>query len=202
MIRAFLFDIGNVIVRFDFSKCLRAIAQQCDARDEADALARMDADKLLYEDGQMARAEFLRRTFAQLGYRGDEAGFISTWQNIFTPNEPMHALIRRLHGQFPLYLLSNTNDMHVEGLHRDFPVFACFSGGTYSHDVSASKPDRRIYEIACKAHDLTPETTFFIDDMEPNIATARSLGFVAHHYHPDQHDRLLADLAKHVPALE
>ena len=192
MIRAFLFDIGNVIVRFDFSRAVRAVAALSDVADEAGALRRMDAVKLHYEDGQISRADFLREVFAILGYRGTEAQFIAAWQDIFWANEPMIALVRRLHGKFPLFLLSNTNDMHVEGLFRDFDVFRLFTGATYSHEAKASKPHRAIYEIACRTHGLDPRTTFFIDDLAANIATARELHFQTHHYHHDRHDELTA----------
>ena len=191
MIRAFLFDIGNVLVRFDFSRAVRAVAALSDVADEADALHRMDAVKLGYEDGQISRADFLHEAFRILGYRGTEAQFIAAWQGIFTENEPMTSLVRALRGKFPLFLLSNTNDMHVEGLFRDFPVFAHFTGATYSHEAKASKPHRPIYEIACRTHGLDPRTTFFIDDLAANIATAREIGFHAHHYDHARHGDLL-----------
>ena len=192
MIRAFLFDIGNVLVRFDFSRALRAVAALSDVADEAEALHRIDAVKLEYEDGQVSRADFLHEAFRILGYRGSEAQFIAAWQGIFSENEPMTALVRALHGKFPLYLLSNTNDMHVEGLFRDFPVFAHFTGAMYSHEAKASKPHRDIYEIARRTHGLDPSETFFVDDLAANIATARDLGFHAHHYHHERHGELLA----------
>jgi glucose-1-phosphatase len=191
MIRAFLFDIGNVLVRFDFSRAVRAVAALSDVADESEALRRIDAVKLDYEDGRVSRGDFLRQAFEILGYRGTEAQFIAAWQGIFWENVPMTSLVRRLHGEFPLFLLSNTNDMHVEGLFRDFPVFQHFTGATYSHEARASKPHRPIYEIACRTHGLDPRTTFFIDDLSANIATARELGFHAHHYHHDRHDELL-----------
>ena len=194
MIRAFLFDIGNVIVRFDFSRALRAVASLSDVPDEAAALARIDAIKLIYEDGRMSRDEFLSQAFALLNYRGTREQFIAAWQDIFWANEPMHALIRSLHGRFPIHLLSNTNDMHVEGLLRDFGVFRCVTTGVYSHEVQASKPHPRIYEIACEKCGIEPATTFFIDDLAANIEAARDAGFQAHHYHHDRHDALLADL--------
>jgi HAD superfamily hydrolase (TIGR01509 family) len=193
--RAFLFDIGNVLVRFDFTKAIRAIAAWSDVADEREALQRIDTVKLQYEDGQVSRADFLRESFALLRYRGTETQFITAWQDIFTANEPMHALVRQLHGRHPLYLLSNTNDMHVEGLFRDFPIFSCFTGGTYSHVVRASKPHAAIYEIACRTHGLTPAETYFIDDLADNIEAARKLGFRTHHYHPDRHERLLTELS-------
>jgi len=200
VIHAFLFDIGNVLVRFDFSRAVRAVTALSDVRDEADALHRIDAVKLGYEDGQISRAEFLHEAFRILGYRGTEAQFIAAWQGIFTENEPMTSLVRALRGRFPLYLLSNTNDMHVEGLFRDFPVFAEFTGATYSHEARASKPHRPIYEIACRTHGLEPRTTFFIDDLAANIATARDIGFHAHHYHHERHGELLA--AVHAAGVE
>ena len=191
MIRAFLFDIGNVLMRFDFLRAASAVAPHCDATDAADVMQRMESVKYGYEDGQVSRPEFLQKAFAALGYRGTEAQFIAAWQGIFTENKPMTALVDSLHGKFPLYLLSNTNDMHVEGFFRDFPVFAKFTGATYSHEAKASKPHRPIYEIACRTHGLDPRTTFFIDDLAANIATARELGFEAHHYHHERHGDLL-----------
>jgi putative hydrolase of the HAD superfamily len=192
MIRAFLFDIGNVLVRFDFSRAARIVAPLCDVADAVETMKRIDDVKLDYEDGQVSRADFLRKAFDALGYRGSEAQFIAAWQGIFTENEPMTSLVRALHGKFPLYLLSNTNDMHVEGLFRDFPVFEHFTGATYSHEAKASKPHRPIYEIACRTHGLDPRATFFIDDLAANIATARDLGFHAYHYHHERHGELLA----------
>ncbi|MEQ1850583.1 MAG: HAD family phosphatase [Chthoniobacteraceae bacterium] len=194
MIRAFLFDIGNVLLRFDFSLALRALAPVSDFADEADALRRIDTVKLAYEDGRMTRTEFLREAFAVLGYRGTEAQFIAAWQGIFSPNAPMVSLVRQLHGHYPLYLLSNTNDMHVEGIFRDYDFFRLFTGATYSHEAKASKPHRAIYEIACRDHGLEPRTTFFIDDLAANIATARELQFQAHHYHHGRHEELATAL--------
>ncbi len=194
MIRAFLFDIGNVIVRFDFSRALRAVAAFSEVADESAALQRIDDIKLTYEDGGMTRDAFLEQAFALLKYRGTREQFIAAWQGIFTANEPMHALIRSLHGRFPIHLLSNTNDMHVEGLIRDFPVFQCVTTGVYSHEVRASKPHPRIYAIACEKCGIEPASTFFIDDLAANIAAARAAGFQTHHYSPDNHPALLEAL--------
>jgi FMN phosphatase YigB (HAD superfamily) len=193
-IRAFLFDIGNVLVRFDFGKVYRTIAAHCGVQHNAEILARVEAVKLMYEDGQVPRADFLKEIFGCLGYRGTEGDFVAAWQSIFTPNAPMVEVVRQLHGSYPLYLLSNTNDMHVEGLFRDFDYFRLFKGGTYSHVVRASKPSARIYEIACAEHRLNPAETLFLDDLEANVAAARSVGFQTHHYHPDRHDAFLAAL--------
>ena len=137
----------------------------------------------------------MRSVFDVLRYRGTEAQFIAAWEEIFEPNIPMFELVQSLHGRVPLYLLSNTSDIHREYFFRRYPVFACFDAGIYSYEVRASKPNRVIYEITAKQLGIDPAATFFIDDLLPNIEAARALGFRAHHYHHDRHEALLAEVA-------
>lgn len=193
-IRAFLFDVGNVLLKFDFSKALRAVAAESAVANETEALGLIDQIKVSYEDGQIDRPTFLRGVFDVLKFSGTEASFIKAWEDIFEPNEPMVALVEQLAGKFPLYLLSNTNDIHREYFLRQYPFFRHFGGGTYSDTARASKPGREIYEIACREHGLAARETFFIDDLLPNIETARGLGFQTHHYHFDRHFDLLSAL--------
>ena len=61
-------------------------------------------------------------------------------------------------------------------------------------EAGASKPGRRIFEIAIARLGLEPARTFFIDDLLPNIETARALGFICHHYHHEKHAALLGAL--------
>jgi len=194
LIRAFLFDIGNVLLKFDFTATLRAVAAHSEVHDETEVLAAIDRVKLSYEDGQIDRAAFLRGVFDVLRYQGTEAQFIAAWEDIFTPNEPMFALVGQLAQTHPLYLLSNTSDIHRDYIFRTYEVFRNFTAGTYSYSARTSKPGPAIFELACREHSLEPAATFFIDDLLPNIETARSLGFVVHHYHLDRHEALLGDL--------
>jgi FMN phosphatase YigB (HAD superfamily) len=195
MIRAFLFDIGNVLLKFDFAVAMKKTIALSEVHDPIEATMQIDRIKLGYEDGQIDRAAFLRGVFDVLRYRGTEAEFVSAWEDIFTPNEPMVALVERLHGRFPLHLLSNTSDIHRDYVFRRYKFFGCFTSGTYSYEAKASKPGREIFEVARQQLGIEPATTFFIDDLLPNIETAQSLGFRAHHYHSDNHEALLAALA-------
>jgi glucose-1-phosphatase len=200
MIRAFVFDIGNVLLKFDFALTLRAVADLSEVHDAAEIMAGIDRVKASYEDGRSDRAGFLRGVFDVLRYRGSEAQFIVAWENIFTPNDAMFALVEALAETYPLYLLSNTSDLHLDYIFRTYPIFQRFSGGTYSFAARVSKPGREIFEIACRSHALDPASTFFIDDLLPNIETAHALGFITHRYRSDRHSALLADLrARAVP---
>jgi epoxide hydrolase-like predicted phosphatase len=46
----------------------------------------------------------------------------------------------------------------------------------YSHEAGISKPDPRIYHLACDRLGIRPEEMIFLDDVESNVAAARDLG--------------------------
>lgn len=193
MIRAFLFDIGNVLLRFDFNLALQRLAQDCDPAAER-ILELIEPVKAAYEGGRMEREAFKAEVRSILRYTGTDEDFISAWEDIFTENQPMIDLVHQLHGRYPLYLLSNTSDIHVDFIFRSYPVFSLFDDAVYSYKVRASKPEREIYEIAARQLGILPAETFFIDDLLPNIESARDVGFRAHHYHHEQHEKLLTEL--------
>jgi len=194
-IDAVLFDIGNVLLRFDFSVALRAVAAHMDGpSDPTRILVDVERVKVAYEDGAIDRAAFLRGVFDVLRYRGTEADFVRAWEDIFEPNGPMVTLVEELHARLPLYLLSNTSDIHRDYIFREYPFFARFAAGIYSFEVCASKPGRRIFELAIERLQIDPARTLFIDDLLPNIETARAMGFVCHHYHHERHAALLEQL--------
>lgn len=193
MIRAFLFDIGNVLLRFDFNLALQKLAHHCDPAAET-ILDLIEPVKAAYEGGRMERADFQAEVRAILRYTGTDADFVSAWEDIFTENQPMIDLVHQLKGRYPLYLLSNTSDIHVDFIFRQYPVFSLFDDAVYSYKVRASKPEREIYEITTRQLGINPAETFFIDDLLPNIQSAREVGFRAHHYHHDRHENLLSEL--------
>lgn len=194
MIQTFLFDIGGVLLKFDFRKALRALAAQSAIHDEDEVLHAVEGIKARYEDGEIPRSVFLDNVKEILRYQGTHDELVCAWEDIFEENTPMIQLVERLKGIKPLYLLSNTSDIHHEFVFARYPVFQHFTGGTYSYHVRASKPHKEIYVKACAAGGFTPETTFFIDDLPANIQTARELGFHSHQYDYRNHDALLKAL--------
>jgi len=190
MIKAFIFDIGNVLLRVDLSVALKRLAQKCGTPIEV-AMVEGKSVALAYEGGGMDRAEFVRRITGILQYAGSGQEFIEAWEDIFTENFPMTKLVSELHGRFPLYLLSNTNDIHVEYIFRSYPFFGLFTDTVYSYLAECMKPAREIYEIAAEKFGVKPEETLFIDDLAANVQTARELGFVAVHYDYNRHEDFL-----------
>lgn len=193
MIRAVVFDIGNVLLKFDFSQAIRRIASQCTDL-HATVLEAIEPLKEAYESGLISRGEFLKRVQQHIGFTGSEAEFVGAWQDIFTENTPMSEVVRALHGKLPLYLLSNTSDIHVDYMLEKYPLFGLFTDAVYSYRVGCVKPGTAIYKTALRQFGVEPSSTVFIDDLLPNIETARGLGFEAIHYRHDEHGALLERL--------
>jgi putative hydrolase of the HAD superfamily len=123
-----------------------------------------------------------------------EAEFARIWCEIFTENAAMRATLEPLAGRVPMRLLSNTSGLHKEHLLAEFGIFQPFDGGVYSYSAKCSKPGEAIFRKTIEELDLDPALTFYIDDLEPNIATARRLGFEAHHYDARRHDEFEREL--------
>src|SRR5207302_1674595 len=149
MIRAFIFDIGNVLLRFDFSTALKQLLARSEPGAQA-APGDWNPIVTVYETGAMERAEFSWRVKEALCYTGTDPEFVSAWQEIFEENHAMTELVRKLHGRYPLYLLSNTSDLHMDYILRTYPVFKLFTDAVYSYRAKCVKPTREIFETAIR----------------------------------------------------
>ncbi len=184
--RAFLFDIGNVLVRFDFGPAIRRLAKRSRA-DEAEINSLLLPFKEAHERGHIGDSAFVARAIELIGFQGSAAEFTLIWNDIFTENTPMLRLVRRLAGQHRLLHLSNTSGLHKGWLAERFDFFPLFEGGSYSHEVGEIKPHDAIYRHALETFGLDPARTFYVDDLLPNILTGKRFGLNCHHYDPDDH---------------
>ncbi len=189
LVPALLFDIGNVLVSFDFSIAAARLAQHTSLTPSQiiEAIAPMK-DPL--ESGRLSDADFVAQSMAAIQFRGSAEEFSHIWCDIFALNEPMARTLAALPSDIPAYLLSNTSGLHQRHLFATFPIFTCFQGGVYSHEARCMKPDESIFHIAAEQLALNPEETFYIDDLVANIETGRRLGFVSHLYDLKDHTAL------------
>lgn len=190
---AIVSDVGKVLIDFDFSIAARRLAEKCDHAAET-VMTLFDDIKGPYEDGRMDDRTFVREAMAVTGFRGSAEEFQQIWCEIFTQNEPMHALLGRVAGKLPLYLLSNTSGIHKDYFLHTFSIFRHFDGGVYSYSAGCSKPGEEIFHKTIAQLDLDPTRTFYIDDLEANVQTAARLGFQTFHYSFVKHPELQARL--------
>jgi FMN phosphatase YigB (HAD superfamily) len=174
-----VFDLGKVLVDFDYSIAGRRIAAKSKLSD-AEVQKFLDQSPLLYryETGLMTRQEFFETVRDHTGYHGGIEEFSGFFADIFTEMPEMTALhdaIRRK--GIPTYIFSNTNDLAVEHIQRAFPFFANFDGYIYSHEVGAMKPAAKIYEALEQMSGKRGADIVYLDDRPENIAAGAARGW-------------------------
>lgn len=192
-ITAAIFDIGNVLLPFDYLKAANRLIEENRPASPPDREVVVAAKKEL-ELGNIDRSEFLRRVRPLFNHTGPVEDFLAIWEDIFVANVPMHEFVEELSARMPLYLLSNISDIHRECIHRDYPVFRFFQKGIYSYEVGYLKPDPAIFDVTARLLDVIPGSTLFIDDMEENIVAAEAAGFCCVHYCHTEHDKAMEQI--------
>ena len=174
-----VFDLGKVLLDFDYSIAGRRIAAQS-KMPASEVQKFLDQTPLLhrYETGLMTRQEFFETVCAQTGFRGRINEFSGYFADIFTEIRDMtalHAAIRRR--GIPTYIFSNTNDLAAEHVRRAFPFFANFDGYVLSHEVGAMKPAAKIYEALENMSGKRGSQILYIDDRQENIDAGAARGW-------------------------
>ncbi|MEM9016734.1 MAG: HAD family phosphatase [Verrucomicrobiota bacterium] len=198
MAGAFLFDIGNVIISFDFGIAARKLSPQCEVSPEK-ALSLVSELTPVLERGEMTVEVFLEEAIARVGFTGSTDEFRGAMEDIFTLNEPIVRFIEGVsEAGTPLFLLSNTNGIHVPFFENTYEVFSRFDGRIYSHEVGLMKPEPEIYALATSRFELNPSETVYIDDAPANCAAGREAGFITLQYEVSQHERFLSEVTPHL----
>jgi FMN phosphatase YigB (HAD superfamily) len=179
MVKTVVFDLGKVLLDFDYAIAARKIASR--GRLTLDGLVRfMSQSPLLehYETGLLTSRQFYDEVCAATGYGGDLEEFGLSFGDIFSPIEPMiqlHASLRQR--GMPTFILSNTNDLAVTHIRRTYPFFANFDGYVFSYEHGAMKPAPRLYEILEQTAGSRGPELLYIDDRPENVAAGAARGW-------------------------
>lgn len=185
MIRTLIFDLGKVIVPFDFSRGYRAMAELCPYSPE-EIPARIGSTGLVprFESGQLEPEDFVEQLCSILDTRIEYARFCEIWSSIFLPETLISEdLIAALGRRYPLLLLSNTNAIHFRMVRQSYPLLRHFDDYVLSYEVGAMKPSPRIYEATIERARCLPEECFFTDDIPEYVAAAKAAGIDAVQFH-------------------
>jgi putative hydrolase of the HAD superfamily len=187
---AVVFDLGGVLLNLDYDATTRAFSHLA-GRDVSSLYSQGDQSVVFdrFERGETTSSEFRRELRTMLGCDASDEALDSAWSALIldVPGEHLDlvASLRRTHR---IYLLSNTNEVHIEAFLASYerqhgatrgPWAALFDGVYYSHVVGMRKPEERVFEHLLAQEGLSRTRTLFVDDNPHNVAVARTVGMHA-----------------------
>lgn len=176
-----VFDLGKVLVDFDYTIAVSRIAGQS-------ALSPVQVEQFFfnspllvdYESGRLTRQGFFEQARLATGFRGTMEEFGGYFADIFTEIPPMIELHAKLRGNgLKTFIFSNTNDLAVEHIRRNFAFFQKFDGYIFSHEVGAMKPDAKIYKSLEELAGRRGAEIIYLDDRPENVAGGLARGWRA-----------------------
>jgi FMN phosphatase YigB (HAD superfamily) len=174
--RAVIFDVGRVLVHWDLDATIDGLAGISQV--EHEQLRQLT--RRVYHDfgtGSLSASEFHRYLIEQAGASDNWGLFYAAVCRGLCRDETALAFAAQLASLgTPLGIISNTNHIHVQWLNDNLPELSLFRSVVWSSDVGLLKPDRAIYELAVGQMAVPPAETMFVDDLEENVAGARSAG--------------------------
>jgi FMN phosphatase YigB (HAD superfamily) len=194
--RVVVFDLGKVLLDFDYTIAARRISLR-GGRDTAAVFEFLLQTPVLrdFETGLLTRSEFHSAVCEGTGYCGDLADFSEDFGDIFVPIEPMvtmHAELRQR--GVPTYIFSNTNDLAVAHIRARYPFFSHFDGYVYSFEHGAMKPAPKLYEVVERVTGLSRADLLYLDDRPENTAAGAERGWrVITHECPAKSRALICD---------
>ena len=180
MINTIIFDVGNVLISFDWDGFMlrqfpEADKKLIDTLDYAvwgggrwDRLDAGDEPEKVFENIIAHAPEYeteLRKIFRNVG-------------DTLKKRKETPAWLKELKSRgYRLLYLSNYSRYVMKLNPEVLDFLPLLDGGIFSCDVKAIKPERKIYECITEKYNLIPSECVFLDDLERNIQAAVDFGF-------------------------
>lgn len=185
-----IFDLGNVIIDIDYQRSLNLIKSILPSsyNSKVESFYATDFHKA-YEKGLIDSPTFRNevRNYLEQDWEDDKVDAL--WNSLLgkIPKERLD-LVSKLKQSFQVGVLSNTNPIHMDAVHgmlkNDFGMERfeqLFDRVFYSHEMGLAKPTKEIYHKMLDELGVKADRVVFFDDLEANVAGAKSVGIQAIH---------------------
>jgi HAD superfamily hydrolase (TIGR01509 family) len=175
----FIFDLGKVLIDFDYSIAAKKIAARSH-QPPADLHTFLSSSPFLiqYESGQITRQGFYDAVREAIGCQADLNEFGGYFADIFSEMPGTIALQKELRQRgFKTFIFSNTNDLAVEHVRLNFPFFNDFDGYIFSYEVGGMKPHPEIYAAMEAMTGKRGADLIYLDDRRENIEAGVARGW-------------------------
>ncbi|HEY5822984.1 MAG TPA: HAD family phosphatase [Cyclobacteriaceae bacterium] len=188
-VKNIIFDLGGVIINLSVPATFAAFAQASGKPlDEVSKYASHQAF-FDYEKGLISDQQFREEVKNILEWKAKDETFDICWNAMLLdiPIERLQ-LLERLKKEYRVFLLSNTNEIHLKKFNHILKVTSgresmdyYFHKAYYSHRMKMRKPDTEIFEFVLKENQLDPSQTLFLDDNVSNLEGAAQTGIQTFH---------------------
>jgi HAD superfamily hydrolase (TIGR01509 family) len=182
--RAVIFDLGKVLLDFDYGKVAARMLKYCDLPREA-IIRALNQSPLLhrYETGLMSTSQFFEEVKTVSKFCGQFSDFEGIFADIFTPIPQMIDLNTRLRSrEVPTYIFSNTNELAIKHIRETYPFFANFTGYIFSYEHRSMKPDPGIYTALERITKNKGAELLYVDDRVENVEQGAARGWQTIHH--------------------
>ena len=179
MISVIVFDLGNVLLPFNYETPLKHFNEIKPGL--GDKFAHLYKENYHvhrdYESGKISTQDFLSIMTGWLDNTVTGEEFCRIFSEIFTKNEDVISLLPKLKKNYTLCLLSNTSEMHRDYGYRHHDYLKYFDKLFLSFEVGAVKPEKEIYAAVERFTQKPPEEHIFIDDIAEYVEGAKQCGW-------------------------
>lgn len=183
-----LFDLGNVLINIHNEK--QWWQNTFLPNFDIEAIEELESINFfnLYDLGEIPSDLFIDILKSISLKKLSDGEIIQIWNSKILDLPPSRVkLLEKLKKTHPIYLLSNTNEIHIDFIDDyvmrtfGFPVFKdLFDACIYSHEICMKKPSKEIYALSHKViGDVPASSILFFDDLKRNIKGAKAYGFQA-----------------------
>lgn len=193
-IKNILFDFGGVILNIHHARVEKAFAGLSVKNFEL--LFNQATQSNLFQDfekGLLSPGDFRQclREFTMLNI--SDKILDDTWNEILGDYpKPRIELLKELVGEYRLFILSNTNEIHYQCYQDKFRenfgygFNALFEETYWSFKFGKRKPEPDSFLHVVEESEILAEETLFIDDSLQNIESASQLGFNSYFLNPEE----------------
>jgi len=184
-IKNIIFDLGKVLLNLDFNASIVAF-QKLGLKNDVLDNRQAYSDPVFYEleVGKVTPAEFCNRVRKVLNNPdATDSQIEDAWYSMILDIPASRVkVVQELSKNYSVYLFSNTNQIHINRLHKAFKAEhgvnfpSLFVKDFYSHEIHERKPDLSSYKKVIELSGINSEESIFIDDLEKNIIGAQQSG--------------------------
>jgi len=187
-IKSIIFDLGEVLLNISYQNTINEFEKLGIENSSSFYSKKLQNNMFnLLETGKISEDEFVSK-IQNSCKNASEKEIIFAWNSMLLnlPENRIY-LLKKLKSEYNIYLLSNTNSIHIKefekrlGKEKYLEFYNLFDKAYYSHQIGHRKPNAEAFQLIIEENNLNSDEVLFIDDSPQHIEGAKKLGINCYH---------------------